>query len=115
MTSEQTVAKRLIADRIADKLNLPQGVALQVVQAFLDEMIEELAKGNRIEFRDFGVFELVVRQPRIALNPKTLEKVPVPRRTVVKFRPGRLLKGRVREIGISNANEPPPATPPAQP
>jgi integration host factor subunit beta len=95
----QTVAKRTIAERISDKLHIGQTQTLQVLQAFLEEIIEELAQGNRLEFRDFGVFETVERKPRMALNPKTLEKVPVGRKIVVKFKVGRLMKAKVAELG----------------
>lgn len=98
--TEQTIAKRVLADRIAERQQLNQGQTLQVIQCFLDELVDELGRGNRLEFRDFGVFELVSRKPRTALNPKTLEKVPVLRRTVVKFRAGRLVKGKVRELTV---------------
>ena len=64
----------------------------RVVQSFLDKMIEELGHGNRLEFRDFGVFEIKDRAPRLAQNPKTLERVPVPAKRTVKFKVGRLLK-----------------------
>ena len=97
--SRQTIAKRTIAERIADRLGIGQTQSLQVIQAFLDEIIDELAKGNRLEFRDFGVFETVERKPRMALNPKTLEKVPVGRKMVVKFKVGRLMKEKVAELG----------------
>lgn len=90
-----TITKRELAERIADKVGLGQVQTLQVVQCFLDEIVTELSKGNRLEFRDFGVFETVTRKARTALNPKTLEKVPVQRRRVVKFKVGRLLKQRV--------------------
>jgi integration host factor subunit beta len=90
-----TITKRELAERIADKVGLGQVQTLQVVQCFLDEIVQELSKGNRLEFRDFGVFETVTRKARTALNPKTLEKVPVHRRRVVKFKVGRLLKQRV--------------------
>lgn len=94
----KTIAKRTIAERIAEKTGQGQNQTLQVIQAFLDEIIEELAAGNRLEFRDFGVFETVERKPRMALNPKTLEKVPVARKVVVKFKVGRLMKAKVAEL-----------------
>lgn len=94
----ETIAKRTIAERIAERHGLGQVQTLQVIQAFLDEVVNELAKGNRLEFRDFGVFETVTRKARTALNPKTLEKVPVKSRTVVKFKVGRLLKERVENL-----------------
>jgi integration host factor subunit beta len=75
--ARQTIAKRTIAERIAERQGLGQIQTLQIIQSFLDEIIEELAQGNRLEFRDFGVFETVVRKARTALNPKTLEKVQV--------------------------------------
>jgi integration host factor subunit beta len=99
----ETIAKRTIAERIAEKLGMGQTQSLQVIQSFLDEIIEELAKGNRLEFRDFGVFETVERKPRTALNPKTLEKVPVGRKVVVKFKVGRLMKNRVAGLGQEEA------------
>ena len=64
----------------------------KTVQSFLDNVIRELSEGNRLEFRDFGVFEIRERKPRIAQNPKTLERVPVPAKRTVKFKVGRLMK-----------------------
>jgi nucleoid DNA-binding protein len=114
--SEETIAKRVLAERIAAKLGMGQMQALAVIQAFLDEVVDELGRGNRLEFRDFGVFELVERKPRTALNPRTLEKVPVQRRTVVKFRAGRLLKAKVVGLNLSDAAPAAdPGAPPANP
>ena len=64
----------------------------KTVQCFLDNVIDELSRGNRLEFRDFGVFEIRHRAPRVAQNPKTLERVPVPAKKTVKFKVGRLMK-----------------------
>jgi integration host factor subunit beta len=96
--ARQTIAKRTIAERIAERQGLGQIQTLQIIQAFLDEIIEELAQGNRLEFRDFGVFETVVRKARTALNPKTLEKVQVGSKVVVKFKVGRLMKEKVEKL-----------------
>ena len=96
--NRETIAKRTLAERIAELHGLGQVQTLQVIQAFLDQIVTELSKGNRLEFRDFGVFETVPRKARTALNPKTLEKVPVRSRTVVKFKVGRLLKERVENL-----------------
>ena len=63
----------------------------------------DLAKGNRLEFRDFGVFEVRETAPRIAQNPKTLEPVEVPAKQVVKFKAGRLMKQGMsasRHVGV---------------
>ena len=63
----------------------------QTIQSFLDAIIVELGKGNRLEFRDFGVFEVHRRKARSAQNPRTLKRVRVPARRTVKFKPGRLM------------------------
>ena len=73
----------------------PSAEASAVCQTFLDQIVDELAKGNRLEFRDFGVFELKRRKERTARNPKTGEPVHVPARTVVAFKPGRIMKEKV--------------------
>jgi integration host factor subunit beta len=103
----RTIAKRTLAERIAERRQIGQLLALTVIQDFLDDIAEELALGNRLEFRDFGVFETVSRRPRMALNPKTLEKVPVKARKVVKFKPGRLLKERVQHLPPDGGAVPP--------
>jgi len=112
-STRETIAKRTLAERIAERMGLGQVQTLAVIQAFLDEVVTELGKGNRLEFRDFGVFETVTRKARTALNPKTLEKVPVKSRTVVKFKVGRLLKDKVENLGQTPDPAPAPAAPQA--
>ncbi len=90
-----TVTKKDLIDRIAAKTRCTRADAKRVVQSFLDEVIDELGRGNRLEFRDFGVLEVKERAPRVAQNPKTLERVNVPARRTVKFKVGRLLKERL--------------------
>ena len=70
----------------------------KVVQQFLDEIINELGRGNRLEFRDFGVFETKLRKARRAQNPKTLEPVAVPEKRTVKFKVGRLMKQKLGDM-----------------
>lgn len=90
-----TITKKEMIDRIAEKTNTKRLVVKPVIQSFLDEIIRELAKDNRLEFRDFGVFEPRLRAARRARNPKTLQEVGVPATRVVKFKVGRLMKQRV--------------------
>ena len=90
-----TTRKKELIDRIAENTNTKQVVVKPVVHSFLDEIISELAKGNRLEFRDFGVFEIVTRAARVAQNPKTLEQVNVPSKRVVKFKMGRMMKQKL--------------------
>lgn len=88
----KTTTKKELIDRIAEQTQLRRGDVKRAVQAFLDHVIEELGRGNRLEFRDFGVFEIKERAARLAQNPKTLERVKVPPRRTVKFKVGRLMK-----------------------
>ncbi len=95
-----TITKKELIDQIATSTGQKRVVAKKVVQSFLDSIIVELGKGNRLEFRDFGVFEVKERQERVAQNPKTLEPVKVPAKRTVKFKIGRLLK---ETLGNNNA------------
>ncbi len=87
-----TTTKKDLIDRIADSTQQRRADVKRTVQAFLDQVIDELGRGNRLEFRDFGVFEIKERAPRVAQNPKTLERVQVPARRTVKFKVGRLMR-----------------------
>ncbi|MEO0965243.1 MAG: HU family DNA-binding protein [Planctomycetota bacterium] len=92
-----TVTKKELIDAISDATQQKRVVVKRVVQSFLDSIIVELGKGNRLEFRDFGVFEVKQRQARKAQNPKTLEEVWVPPKRTVKFKVGRLMKQTLAE------------------
>lgn len=87
-----TVTKKQLIDQIADATGEKRVVVKAVVQSFLDSIIVELGKGNRLEFRDFGVFEVKQRRARKAQNPKTLDPVWVGPKRTVKFKVGRLMK-----------------------
>lgn len=99
-----TVTKKELIDRIADITQAKRVVVKRIVQSFLDEVINELAEDNRLEFRDFGVFETRTRAARDAQNPKTLEKVRVPPKRTVKFKMGRLLKQKLTPQPTSTEN-----------
>lgn len=92
-----TITKKEIIDRIAENTNTQRAVVKPVVQVFLDEIINELTKNNRLEFRDFGVFETKIRAARKAQNPKTMEQVRVPAKRNVKFKMGRLMKQKINK------------------
>ena len=94
-----TTTKKDLIDRIAEETNQKRTVVKKTVQSFLDNVIRELSEGNRLEFRDFGVFELRERAPRMAQNPRTLERVPVPAKKTVKFKVGRLMKEAIEIEG----------------
>jgi integration host factor subunit beta len=104
-----TVTKKELVNRIADSTGQTKVVVKEVVQRFLDEIVDELAQGHRLEFREFGVFEVRERAARSAQNPRTLEKVKVPAKRVVKFKVGRSMRERVVE------SDPPPPKPTPKP
>ena len=88
-----TITKKELIDRIAERTQAKRVLVKHIVQAFLDEITTELCENNnRLEFRDFGVFETRTRAARTAQNPKTLERVEVPAKRTIKFKMGRLMK-----------------------
>jgi integration host factor subunit beta len=93
-----TITKKELIDRIADLSKQRRVQVKRIVQTFLDEVIAELGRGNRLEFRDFGVFETKIRRARRAQNPKTLEPVSVPEKRTVKFKVGRLMKQKLADM-----------------
>ena len=98
-----TVTKKELVDRISEELGVKRVIVKRVTQQFLDEIVAELGRGNRLEFRDFGVFESKLRAARVAQNPKTLERVPVPPKRTVKFKVGRMMKMKLQEIAKAHA------------
>lgn len=87
-----TVTKKELVDRISERTQAKRVLVKNIIQAFLDEITSELRKNNRLEFRDFGVFETKTRTARVAQNPKTLERVEVPAKRTVKFKMGHLMR-----------------------
>jgi nucleoid DNA-binding protein len=74
----------------------------KIMNLVLDSIVIELGKGNRIELRNFGVFESTMRASRKAQNPKTLEPVQVPAKRVVKFKSGKVMKFKVEQSAVGN-------------
>lgn len=99
-----TVTKKELIDQIAEGTGQKRVVVKSVVQTFLNSIIVELGKGNRLEFRDFGVFEVKQRRARMAQNPKTLEPVEVPPKRTVKFKVGRLMKQTLSDADAADAS-----------
>ena len=90
-----TITKRELIDRITESTQAKRTLVKVTIQNFLDEIISELAKGNRLEFRNFGVFETKTRAARTAQNPKTMERIQVSAKWTVKFKMGRLMKEKL--------------------
>jgi nucleoid DNA-binding protein len=104
-----TLTKRDLVTRSSNESGLVQQQVLDVVQKTLDYIAEALSKGDKVELRNFGVFEVKIRKARVGRNPNAPETdVPIPERSVVKFKPGKEMRSEVIKI----APKPAPAAPP---
>jgi nucleoid DNA-binding protein len=100
------MTKRDLVVRISEETGLIQQDVYAVIQKTLDYIVEALQKGENIEFRNFGVFEVRKRKQRIGRNPNRPEQVvTIPERKVVKFKPGKIMKQII--TGQPSAPEPP--------
>ncbi len=93
------MTKRDLVVRVSKQTNLRQNDVAAVIQLTLDTITEELAGGNTIEFRNFGVFEIMRRKARVGRNPNEPKKsVKIPERAVVKFKPGKEMRKLVLKL-----------------
>jgi nucleoid DNA-binding protein len=94
-----TLTKRNIVTRISGETGLNQQQVFDVVQKTLDYIAEALAKGDKVELRNFGVFEIKVRKTRVGRNPRQPDAdVTIPARSMVKFKAGKELRIEVLKI-----------------
>jgi len=104
-----TLTKRLLVERIQEDLDkvprtdpetaLTQQEILQVVQRTLDHIAAALARGEKVELRNFGVFEVKTRKARVGRNPKRPDvDVPIPARAVVRFKAGKEMRADVLRL-----------------
>ncbi len=92
------MTKKEIVRTISEEIGLTQLQTKEIVQKTFDAIVETLVGEGRIELRNFGVFEVKRRAPRKARNPRTGDKVFVPEKFVVTFKPGKEMEERVREL-----------------
>lgn len=90
------MTKKDIILKVADETSLKQIDVKQVVQKTFDCIIDALARGEKIELRNFGVFRIKQRKSRTGRNPRTGQAVPVPPRKAVIFKPGLEMKQKVK-------------------
>jgi nucleoid DNA-binding protein len=94
-----TVTKKNLIQSISQERGVHPNDVRNVIQSFLDAMTENLAKGDRLEFRDFGVFEIVERKQKIGRNPKDAAvPIVIPARRAVKFTPGKKMKQLIEKM-----------------
>jgi len=90
------VTKKDIVMKVSNETNLTQIDVKKIVQRTLDVVVESLERGETVELRNFGVFKVKSRRGRLGRNPRTGEEVTVPEKRVVIFKPGLVLKHKVR-------------------
>jgi nucleoid DNA-binding protein len=102
-----TLTKRDLVLRICEDTDLVQQHVFDIVQRTLDHVIKALAKGEKVELRNFGIFEIRVRRARTGRNPSAPGiEVPIPERCVVKFKAGREMRLEVGKLAPKLAAKP---------
>jgi nucleoid DNA-binding protein len=97
-----TLTKRDLVIRIAEKTGLTQTQVFDVIQETLDNIVQALAGGGKVELRNFGVFEVKIRKARVGRNPNKPETdVPIPARAMVKFKAGKDMRAEVLKLPSS--------------
>jgi nucleoid DNA-binding protein len=90
------MTKKDIVMKISSETNLTQIDVKKIVQRTLDTILESLEGGQTVELRNFGVFKVKTRRGRVGRNPRTGQEVQVPEKKVVVFKPGLVLKHKVK-------------------
>lgn len=94
-----TTTKKKLINFISQEKGIHPSDVRHVIQAFLDKMTDCLKQGDRLEFRDFGVFEVVERKQKIGRNPKKAdEPIVIPARNAVKFTPGKKMRKLIEKL-----------------
>ena len=97
------MTKKEIVKTISEEIGLTQLKTKEIVQKTFDAIVESLVDARRIEFRNFGVLEVKKRASRKARNPRTGQRVDVPAKFVVTFKPGKEMEEKVRELEMREA------------
>jgi nucleoid DNA-binding protein len=109
-----TLTKRDLVLRICEDSDLAQQHVFNIVQRTFDHIIKALAQGEKVELRNFGIFEVRVRKARMGRNPSAPgTEVPIPERSVVKFKAGREMRLSVRKLAPKPAAKLPTQPPKA--
>ena len=97
------MTKKEIVKEISEALGMTQLKTKEIVQKTFDAIVKTLVEDGRIELRNFGVFEVKKRAARKARNPRTGDKVFVPEKFVVTFKPGKEMEEKVRQLEMESA------------
>ncbi len=103
------MTKKEIVKTISEEIGMTQLRTKEIVQKTFDAIVETLVDEGRIELRNFGVFEVKKRAARKARNPRTGQRVDVPEKYVVTFKPGKEMEAAIRQLEQREAKARPPA------
>lgn len=93
-----TITKKEIIRKISIKVGIHPNEVKMIIQGFLDGIMENLVEGNRLEFRGFGVFDVVKRKKKIGRNPRKASiDIVIPEKTVARFKAGKKMAKLVKE------------------
>ena len=107
ISKKPTVTKKSLIHSISQDKGIHPNAVRHVVQAFLDKITNCLSEGQRLEFREFGVFEVVKREQKIGRKPKNpAVSIVIPSGKRVKFTPGKIMREVVEVHEEENASVP---------
>lgn len=112
-TDRKSITKKNIVKSISNEIGLTQKVTKEIVEKVFDAIVDSLVVNQRLELRNFGVFEVKKRAARIGRNPKTSREVPIPEKYVVTFKAGKEMEERVQRL-IKERELPDEATEPTK-
>jgi len=106
ITKKNTVTKKKLIRSISEEKEIHPNDVHHVIQAFLDKMTMYLSEGCRLEFRDFGVFEVVERKQKVGRNPKRADQpIIIPARKAVKYTPGKKMRKLIETNLLAENNK----------
>lgn len=109
-----TITKHQIVAEVSTRTGLPQQRVMDVVQQTFDCMSDLLSQGNRIEIRNFGVFDVKVKRARMGRVLATMQPIEIPARAVVRFKPGKEMRQLVADKATAVLSAPPPPPAPSR-
>jgi nucleoid DNA-binding protein len=96
------ITRQDLVDMVSEELpDLDPELIAEIIKLLLENIIIEISKGNKIEFRNFGRFKIKYKKGRIAHNPKTMEKVKVPPKKVCVFKEGKKFKEEIERVNLN--------------
>ena len=91
-----TITRADLSEAVYQEVGLSRNESAELVESVLDEVTDELGRGEMVKISSFGSFSVRQKGQRVGRNPKTGEEVPILPRRVLVFRPSHVLKDRIK-------------------